>query len=302
MKLKLIVLFFAFLFLLPACFAYITVPSIVTIENALAGGYAEEFVEVYGNYEISSQISLSTSSTFNDWISFEPDSFYIGPDEVVSFKITIQPPSTAAPGVYEGHVIVDAVPTSENEITSAMTVSKDVKMVIKVTDEELQHVYADYVDVSDILKNMPVELEVFLENKGNVEGDISVKATILNSNSVEVLPTTMDIKLPPLSKRTAFVSVPNSLEFGSYLAEISVYSDGCLVMRQLSPFDIVANMPAESSGEETSGMSTSQASPVELKVNGYVFAVWGAVVLFIVFRIAKSRKKKKPGKKKKTRR
>jgi hypothetical protein len=299
---RLIILFFAFILFLPVCLGfYIDTPDAVSVEKVLSGGYAEEFIELTGDYELVSQVDLSAAGNIADWVELTPKEHLLGRSETARFKMIITPPAGLGKGIYEGYIILSAVPVYEDQITSTVSVSKDIKIILEITDEEVKQAYVDTVYVSDVILGNPFEVEIPVENKGNVEANVLINVALLDLNKENILSLDSTVELPSMSQRTAYISIPNCPGIGSYFAKIQVSTENGLVMEQLSPFKVAEQISGEEYGpDESLAGGEFKASTVTLGANAVVIVTWSLIVVFIAWKVY-SKKKGKAAKGRKNR-
>jgi hypothetical protein len=299
---RLITLFFVFILFLPVCLGfYIDTPDAVSVEKVLGGGYAEEFIELTGDYELSSQVDLSAAGNIADWVELTPKEHLLGRSETARFKMIITPPAGLGKGVYEGYVILSAVPVYDDQITSTVSVSKDIKIILEITDEEVKQAYVDAVYVNDVILGNPFEVEIPVENKGNINANVLINVALLDLNKGNILSLDSSVELPSMSKRTAYVSIPNCPGIGNYFAKIQVSTENGLVMEQLSPFKVVEQVSGvEQAGDALQNESNLNVSTVTLGANAVVIVTWSLIIVFVAWKVY-SKKKGKAAKGRKNR-
>jgi len=289
MKLNRFLLAFLILFVLltttVSAVAITIEPSELFFENVLNGGYAEEIIKISSDSSEPAQISLSATGFIKPWIIIEPLTASVNNASPAQFKVSVKP-ENASKGIYEGYIIINAV--SGNKLTGMLTTSAVLITRIKITDREIMQAIVRNLTIPNIEKGSPAKVSATIENMGNIRANIDTYVRILDKDKKIVMTQHhSQHNIFPSAISSLDIEIPNNLETGQYWAEITILFDGMLLRKELSSFDIV-----EKREQQKEAMVVFKEEPaVSLAANWPIIAVWVLVLMFIGWKIVKSRKR-----------
>lgn len=260
-----------------------TEPSELFFENVLSNGYAEKIITIESDGK--AECSFSATGIIKDWISFEPETILTTETEPGKVKVIVQPPANTSLGIYEGYIIVDTVSTG-SKLTGAMTVSTSLKTRIKITDREIRQAIVKNLTISDTQQGSPIKVLAAVANEGNIKANIEVYAVILDNNQEEVTSRSNLTYVLPSAISSIDTSIPNNLEIGEYTADVTILLDGLLLRKDLYPFKII-----EKGAVPEEPVIFKEEPAVPLAANIAIILLWVFIFLFIVWKVAKPKKK-----------
>lgn len=269
-----------------------TEPNEVIFENVLANGYAEKTIKIISDAPVD--VSLSATEPVKSWVSFEPVSASVSEDSPAEFKVVVQPPD-APLGVYHGYIIVNVV-SGGNMLSTAIASAFDLRTTIKVTDSEIIQAVIKNVSVKDIEKGSPIKASVTVQNQGNVAVSPFFHVDLLNSDKSQVIKSAISEKKVkkvtlPFSTDVIELDVQNSLDLGTYWAEVTVFLDGGMVAgKHLMRFKVVEQGMLH---VEEEPLHIFREEPVPLSLNPFVIVLWGLILLYIVWAVVKKKPEEK---------
>jgi hypothetical protein len=231
-------------------------PGTLTFENLLRGGYAEAEILVSTSGSETLSGSIDPRGDIPDWLSFEPQSFEIGPkNPTTKIKVIIQPPVDVANGAYEGIISVSVRPKVTSEVTGtgvSVGAAAGIKTTAMITDKEIKRYTVKSVSVKDIEEGHPAEVSVVMENTGNVRVTPKIHIDILDQNKQDVITSVdyEDTTILPTSTETILITIPtDDFDLGQYWARVTAYLDGQEVKEETLTFDLLERGALRVKGE-----------------------------------------------------
>ncbi len=288
---------FLVLLILLSSYAYavniITEPEELIFENVLNNGYAEKILKVKSDSPEPTEVVISTSDLIHPWIKSEPRSAYVTNSSFTEFKVMIRP-TEAFLGVYEGFLIINAFP-SGNQITSVVSSAKTLKTTVEVTDQEIMQAEIEDVSVPATEEKSPIRASVTVQNQGNIAISPLFKINVLDASKNQILKSDNSEKrtLLPYSTDIIELSMPNDLPLGTYWAKVTTYLDDSWVLsKRLIRFDVVeqGTLPIKKP-------VILETEVIPLSSSWSILLMWFAILVFIIWVIARKRSFEKDWKK-----
>lgn len=260
----------------------------IVFEDVLAGGYAEETVEIRSDTAEPTEIVISAPEFIKDWFSFEPNTMPVSLGVPAKFKIMLHPPSNITKGNYESYLVINTI-SKGNEVTTSMATAMDIKTKIEITDKEIMQAVIDDFSIEKVKIGDPIEALITIENKGNIELPLSIHIDILDNDNI-INPTNINSKLLPSAIEIIKASIPNDLSIGEYTAQIQVFSENMLIGKQILYFNVVEKVIEEP--KETIVIKQDELA-IPLSTNVFIFLLWLVILIFVFVKVKNIKKKGK---------
>ncbi len=167
-----------------------------------------------------------TSYSLAEWITVEPDTVEIGPNQTEDFNVNISAPTNAEPGSYFGSVVFQTIPPEREG--SGASVSQEIAPVIlvriagdTVESVEIEEFKSEFGFYSN---EKAINLISRIRNDGNVHFKPAGKITIKNTFGSEVTSIDLDRRnvLPDSIRQFTSEWLTGGFKIGRYTATLSL--------------------------------------------------------------------------------
>ncbi len=178
-----------------------------------------------------------------DWLTLEPGLEFTIPagNQQFPMKVSIDVPKDAAYETYQGEFIVEAFTGGEGQVS--ILTGAVVQLKLRVSGEEFSDFKLRKIKVSDIEQGDPIKVVIELENLGNVKIRPSrVYLQIFDQYHNKLLQKGEAVEMnfiEPFKIGKVTGQMPTKLEIGGYWAEIEIYKQGELLLKDKKYFHIV---------------------------------------------------------------
>lgn len=128
---------------------------------------------------------MESGDNFADWLTFDEDSFNLGPGQAKTVRFTISPPDSASLGYYYGILVSRSGEVSESGVTGTSiqgSVALPVLLQVNTPNAKREVQLIDFKTDQLVYEHLPSEFQVTFENTGNVHlapvGDIFIDSMI----------------------------------------------------------------------------------------------------------------------------
>jgi hypothetical protein len=202
-------------------------------DNILRGGYAQQEFSV--PLEGRAFNNVLTSGAIKDWLKIENVAVV---DNMINFKLVVQPPVDAMLGRHEGFVITNTIATPGG-ISSTISASAAIKVAVEITANEIKQIDITSITASDSEQGSPIEIKAKIANSGNIVAKPLISVAILDSSRNEIKQVSSLLELLPTVEEGYSVFVPSEgLAVSQYYAKITALLDGAFVKEVTLPFEI----------------------------------------------------------------
>ncbi|MDD5111447.1 MAG: hypothetical protein PHG85_02780 [Candidatus Altiarchaeota archaeon] len=162
-------------------------PGTINLSKMVRGGYAEKTLYISNAGREDVLIGVKPAGGIKNWLSFgENQTTLLIPER--SYKpllVKISVPNTAPNGYYEGYVIINAIYQGNSsrfeENTIIFMPGLIVKILVRITGEEITGYALKSVTVADTEKNKPATVNAIIENTGNIIARPRIHYELLDS-------------------------------------------------------------------------------------------------------------------------
>jgi len=246
-KISLILIITSLFLLLAADFAFgfgVSPPRIIN-DHLIPGAHFEQTI-ILTQAEPDRPLKIRVvmqAPDIEDWLTLEPGREFTIPEGIQQFplKVSIDVPKDTAYERYEGEFIVEALTGGEGQVS--IITGAVVQLRLRVSGEE----YADFklrgIDVPNIEQGDPVKVKIKLENLGNVKIRPSkVFVRIFDQYQKKLLEKGEAVNMgyvKPFEKGEVIAELPAKLEIGEYWAEVDIYKQEQLLLKDKRYFKVV---------------------------------------------------------------
>ncbi len=228
-------------------FAFGVSPPWLTNDHLVPGAQFEQTIiltQPEASRPLGIDIDMQVPEIIKDWIIIEPGMRFTIPEGKRQYpmKITVNVPKDAAYETYLGDIIVLAVTGGGGGQVSIIT-GAAVKVKLRVSGEEFSDFKLKRVKVPDIEEGDPIKVEIELKNLGNVKIRPSkVYLEIYDQYHKTILKRgeagEMNF-IAPFKTGKVIAKMPVKLEIDEYWAEIEIYKEDELILKDKRIFQIV---------------------------------------------------------------
>lgn len=242
--------------------------------------------------ELTAEVSIDAPE-IESWITIEKGLSFPLPKGIDQFpmKVTIDVPSDASLGDYQGYLRVRAVPSKNSGGQVSTVLGARIDIGINVTNEGFSSFEVEGITVPNFEKGSPLIVLVRLRNDGNVQARPSKVHLDIYDISHRKLLESRDITelgwIKPFETSQIQGSSPVELELGEYWADVSVYRDGESLGISEVHFKVVSELPKD--GEETEDQSNEN----KWNFNSYIIVIGGFILLVILVAVSVFVKRRK---------
>jgi len=234
--------------------------------NVLPGGYAEKTIELN-----STPVNITVEG--QDWVKADVQD--------LNLKIIVSPPDSSVPGNYTSSIKINYYVIDKPMTTSVQQTAK-IPVFIGITTDRVEQARVAELEVMDSDEKSPIRVTMSIENNGNLPIEPEIGLVIFSMNSQEIL--NYSLKVPSINATQTWeglVAIPHNLSKGRYLANLTLSSNGVLLRRQLSEFNIVDKLPE---AETNKTLNDPPAVPLS---TSFFLLVWAIIAIVIIWSFAK---------------
>ncbi len=228
-------------------------PPAISADKLLKGsqyGATIFLVRADAEADLPIQAVLRLPDEVKNWVTLDTGFNFVIPAGVRQFpvKVLINVPDDAELNIYNGSVVFNTLPPSEEgkgDQQVIITVAAGVNLNITVGEGVIKDFRIERVDILDVKEGDPMAILVIMENTGNVPV-AAERATIdvldkfgnvrLGFGQTEDLP-----EVPPFKTKELVVEFPLDLKLGlgEYWAEAKVYKGGAVAGEIKTVFNVL---------------------------------------------------------------
>jgi uncharacterized membrane protein len=259
-------------------------------KNLIPGSSFEQdiyLVQSTPNVDLNAAVSVSAGPA-TGWITIENGNNFVIPAGKQEFpmKVDIKVPQDAQNGEYKGTITVNTSPVGAQKSGVSINLGGNIKIDLTVSSNQISNFAVQNFQIPDVAKGSPINFMMKIKNPGNVaSGPTSVSLTFfdqLHSKQLGQQTENVAQQVPPFQTNTISVQFPNSLDLGSYWADVKVYSNNNAVATDKLVFNVIA--PSAAAKAAVPAASSS--------VIAWILIIAIIVIIVVVAIILKNRQKK----------
>jgi len=230
-------------------------PSIVQIDNALRGAAYDRSLVITNMGSIDTNYSLTAEGEASEWLSFYSNGGAIQQVVVPAlstgiFDVKISVPEDAVNGQHQATLTVTSLPEASSAGQATVAVSAVSHLDILVSGTQVIAGNVTDISVNDVETGYPLEIQVYMENTGNVEAIPLITANITRNGIAVGSLSEDDAKVR--AGAGEFITVEwdtTGNAAADYLAMVNVVLDGKTLATEELPFKILPLGTLTRSGE-----------------------------------------------------
>lgn len=207
-------------------------PSSITLEDVYYYGYAKTNITISTDSESDIACAVTIHGDISDVVSLSDNICVINQDSSITLRMIARPKGKT--GMIAGSIRVTVL--SAEPLTTTTDYFDMPVIVNSVTRKIIQNEITEVV-VSDTEVNVPTDISVSYDNKGNVELYPKTHIEIFSGNKIVDQYDFIE-KVEPLSRKTASYPMPLNLKKGEYTAKIKIEQEGEIILQREKKFNV----------------------------------------------------------------
>ncbi|MBI1888545.1 MAG: hypothetical protein HYS15_01230 [Candidatus Spechtbacteria bacterium] len=212
--------------------------------------YEQDIYLVQGNPEadVKATVALENAEEIKDWITIHPGKEFIIPKGVQQFpmRVIVDVPKDAGYAIYKGKIRVTATSFGGGEgkgsgVSLILGALADIKLT--VTSEKISDFKVKSVRMPDIEEGWPIQIQVKLENLGNIKVRPTKIMLVLydqgHGKELERGEAETTEWVNSFESGTIHATMTTKLGIGSYFGDFEIYKGESVVARDRQRFSIV---------------------------------------------------------------
>lgn len=237
----------------------ISPPSVINYDLVPGSTYNQDINLVQGTPDADLNVVVTVDAgELNNWIKIGNGNSFVITKGTLQYpmKVTINVPSDAKFGEYKGVINAKTSPAGIQKDGVSVNVGANIKVDLKVSSVKVSNFSIQNFQISDVMKGSPIKLAVKVKNDGNVEnGPTKVSLTFFDqyhSKQLGQQEVFVTEKAKAFETKDISVEFMNSLEAGSYWADVKIYSEDKTVVDSKVVFAVTSGAVAVSKDEAKS--------------------------------------------------